>query len=360
MAPTADPTVRAVIGQRIWSDGERTWLSSRYDIPDIREPGRKSIATHPGLLYYASCTGKAFHRSLLDGLRFEGRVLGDQAWTIRALLRAGAGIEVVADTVFEWSRPRPGAAVETITTRARGTALGSAGMAGHGADGLRGGVLGGRRPDRRRTDPRDRSSVPTSIGCCCPISVARCATRLSAATRRRVGCSMPWPTSSRPSRGRSWRPRRTCRRSSCGRPRRTGRRSTRRPAEATGRWSVGPLRADPADDAPHRVAPSGRAGVRLRPARAADRPDGRVVHPVGRGGREADRPPAQGTLTAGLVAPAAAVPYEGSQSQETDHRRPRDVRRPPGARDRRLRHDRRPARRAPPGAGPGRRPGLRP
>jgi glycosyltransferase involved in cell wall biosynthesis len=129
LAPTADPTVRAVIAQRIWSDGERTWLSSRYDIPDIREPGRKSIATNPGLLNYASATGKAFHRSLLDGLQFEGRVLGDQAWTIRALLRAGPNIEVVSDTVFEWSRPRRGASVETITTRARGSAMGSAEMA---------------------------------------------------------------------------------------------------------------------------------------------------------------------------------------------------------------------------------------
>jgi glycosyltransferase involved in cell wall biosynthesis len=130
MGPTADAIVRSVIGQRIWSDGQRTWLSSRYDIPDIREPGRKSIATHPGLLYYASATGKVFHRSLLDDLQFEGRVLGDQAWTIRALLRAGPNIEVVADTVFEWSRPRPGAAVETITTRARGSAAGSAVMDG--------------------------------------------------------------------------------------------------------------------------------------------------------------------------------------------------------------------------------------
>jgi glycosyltransferase involved in cell wall biosynthesis len=129
MGPTTDPTVQAVIGQRIWSDGQRTWLSSRYDIPDIREPGRKSISTHPGLMYYASATGKAFHRSLLDGLQFEGRVLGDQAWTIRALLRAGPNIEVVGDTVFEWSRPQPGASVETITTRARGSASGSAQMA---------------------------------------------------------------------------------------------------------------------------------------------------------------------------------------------------------------------------------------
>ena len=128
MRPTADPDVLAVIGQRIWTDGERTWLSRLYDIPDIREPGRKSLATHPGLLYYASATGKVFHRSLLDGLRFEGRVLGDQAWTIRALLRAGAHIEVIDDTVFEWSRPHPDQLVETITTIARASARGAVDM----------------------------------------------------------------------------------------------------------------------------------------------------------------------------------------------------------------------------------------
>jgi glycosyltransferase involved in cell wall biosynthesis len=128
MRPTADPAVRAVVGQRIWSDGERTWLSPLYDIPDIRQPGRKSIATHPGLLYYASATGKAFHRSLLDGLQFEGRVLGDQAWTIRALLRAEGNIEVVGETVFEWSRPHPDRFVETITSVARASASGATEM----------------------------------------------------------------------------------------------------------------------------------------------------------------------------------------------------------------------------------------
>jgi len=129
MRPTEDPDVLAVVGQRVWTDGERTWLSPLYDIPDIRVPGRKSIATHPGLLYYASATGKAFHRSLLDGLRFEGRVLGDQAWTIRALLRAGGQIEVVGETVFEWSRPHPDRFVETITSLARASATGGAEMA---------------------------------------------------------------------------------------------------------------------------------------------------------------------------------------------------------------------------------------
>ena len=119
MGPTADSTVRAVVGQRVWTDGTRTWLSSVYDIPDIREPGRKSLAANPGLLYYAAVTGKAFHRSLLDGLQFEGRLLGDQAWTIRALLRAGDGIQVIGDTVFEWWRPAPGTAAVGITATSR-------------------------------------------------------------------------------------------------------------------------------------------------------------------------------------------------------------------------------------------------
>ncbi len=107
MHPTADPDVRAVIGQRIWTDGERSWLSALYDIPDIRQPGRKAIATHPGLLYYASATGKAIHRSLIGGRQFDGRVLGDQPWTIHALLAAGDEIEVIGETVYEWLRPHP-------------------------------------------------------------------------------------------------------------------------------------------------------------------------------------------------------------------------------------------------------------
>jgi len=128
MRPTADPDVLAVIGQRIWTDGERKWLSPVYDIPDIREPGRKSIATHPGLLYYMALAGKVFHRSLITGLRFEGRVLGDQPWAIGALLRAGDRIEVIADTVYEWSRPRPGLRTGSILTVARGSARGGAAM----------------------------------------------------------------------------------------------------------------------------------------------------------------------------------------------------------------------------------------
>jgi hypothetical protein len=129
MRPTIDPSVRAVIGQRIWTDGSRTWLSHLYDIPDIREPGRKSIAANPGLLYYAAVTGKGFHRSLIGGLEFEGRVMGDQAWTIRALLRAGDGIEVIGETVFEWWRPAPDAEAIGITATSRASARGGIEMA---------------------------------------------------------------------------------------------------------------------------------------------------------------------------------------------------------------------------------------
>ncbi len=129
MRPTRDPVVRIVLGQRHWTDGQRTWVSKFYDIPDITEPGRKSIATHPGLLYYASSTGKAIHRSLVEGLRFEGRVLGDQPWAIAAMLRAGTGIEVIGDLVYEWWRPRADEAVETIGTATRASTERAAAMA---------------------------------------------------------------------------------------------------------------------------------------------------------------------------------------------------------------------------------------
>jgi hypothetical protein len=122
LRPTADPTIRAVIGQRIWNDGERTWIASLYDIPDIREPGRKSVAANPGLVYYASVTGKAFHHSLAEGLRFFGRALGDQPWAIRAMLRAGPDVQVIGDDVYEWRRPHPDRPFETITSTSRGSA----------------------------------------------------------------------------------------------------------------------------------------------------------------------------------------------------------------------------------------------
>lgn len=112
----------AVVGQRTWTDGVDTWISAAYDLPDIRRPGRKSLVRNPGLLSYASATGKLFHRSCTDDLWFEGRVLGDQPWTIRALLRAGDRIEVIGDVVYEWSRPRPGRESASITAAKHGSA----------------------------------------------------------------------------------------------------------------------------------------------------------------------------------------------------------------------------------------------
>ena len=118
--PTVDSAVKVVVAQRIWTDGTDTWLSPTYDVPDIRQAGRKSIWTHPGLLSYASTTGKLIHRSLTTGLTFQGRVMGDQPWTIRAMLRAGDGIEVIEDLVYEWTRPVAGAEqVVTITSATR-------------------------------------------------------------------------------------------------------------------------------------------------------------------------------------------------------------------------------------------------
>jgi hypothetical protein len=111
----------AVVGQRIWSDGHRTWRTAAYDIPDIRRSGRTSLPGRPGLMYYASATGKLFHRSITEALRFEGRVLGDQPWTIRALIRAGDRIVVIGDDVYEWIRPRDHAA-STITAAKRASA----------------------------------------------------------------------------------------------------------------------------------------------------------------------------------------------------------------------------------------------
>ena len=128
LRPTRTTDALAVIGQRIWSDGTRTWVTSLYDIPDIREPGRKSLASAPGLVYYASATGKAFHRSLVGDLRFAGRVLGDQPWALRALLRAGDRIEVIGEDVYVWLRP-PTEMTDprSITATTRSTARGSAG-----------------------------------------------------------------------------------------------------------------------------------------------------------------------------------------------------------------------------------------
>ena len=113
---------RAVVGQQVWTDGRRRWITELYDIPDIRTPRRTSLAAAPGMLYFVSPHAKVFRREVVEGLRFEGRVLGDQPWIVRALLRAGDAIEVIGETVYEWWRPargeRSGAASITASTRA--------------------------------------------------------------------------------------------------------------------------------------------------------------------------------------------------------------------------------------------------
>jgi hypothetical protein len=128
----------AVVGQQVWSNGRRTWVGPLYDNPDIRRPGRKSLATATGLLYYASPHGKLYHHSVVAGLRFEGRVLGDQAWVIRGLLRAGDRLEVISDLVYEWIRaPSPGSGPSiTASTRssvARGVEAAEVAIGAHAA-----------------------------------------------------------------------------------------------------------------------------------------------------------------------------------------------------------------------------------
>ena len=116
----------AVVGQRISTDGERTWYPKLYDLPDIREPGRKSLTTHPDLLYYVGPVGKLFRRPTWEGQSFDGRMLGDQPWVVRALVRAGDRIEVIEDLVYEWRRPGPGNEFTSITSaRERSATLGA-------------------------------------------------------------------------------------------------------------------------------------------------------------------------------------------------------------------------------------------
>ena len=109
----------AVIGQQIWWDGRRHWRTPRYNVADIRRPGRKSLAANPGLLNYVSPHAKLLRRDCWAGLEFSGRVLGDQPWIIRALLRAGDRIDVLAETVYEWYRPVPSIASSSITATTR-------------------------------------------------------------------------------------------------------------------------------------------------------------------------------------------------------------------------------------------------
>jgi hypothetical protein len=113
----------AVVGQQVWSDGRRTWRSPLYDIPDVTAAGRKSLATHPGLVYHASPHAKLFCRAIVEDLRFAGRVGGDQPWVLQGLLRAGDRVEVIADTVYEWTRAGPGRGnAPSITATARSSA----------------------------------------------------------------------------------------------------------------------------------------------------------------------------------------------------------------------------------------------
>jgi glycosyltransferase involved in cell wall biosynthesis len=112
----------AVVGQQVWWDGRRHWRTAFYDVPDIRHPGRKSLAANPGLLYFVSPHAKLFHRSAWEGLRFSGRVLGDQPWIIRSLLRAGDAVDVLGETVYEWYRPPRRAGGTSITAISRSSA----------------------------------------------------------------------------------------------------------------------------------------------------------------------------------------------------------------------------------------------
>jgi hypothetical protein len=109
----------AVVGQQVWSRGGRRWIGPLYDIADIRRPGRKSLVRAPGLLYYASPHGKLFRRSLVEDLRFHGRVLGDQPWVVRGLIRAGDRLEVIGDTVYDWIRAPSAGAGPSITAATR-------------------------------------------------------------------------------------------------------------------------------------------------------------------------------------------------------------------------------------------------
>ena len=317
MRPTTDPAVVAVIGQRVWSDGERTWLSPLYDIPDIREPGRKSIATHPGLLYYAAVTGKVYHRSLLDGLTFEGRVLGDQAWTIKALLRAGNGIEVIDDTVFEWSRPHPDRFVATITSVSRSSADRIDRDGHRRADGLSGGLCGGRRPDLRRIRLGRRSSWPISTGWSDPTWATPSAPRSSAAIRQRVSCSTRSRRSSRvvprsilaASDVLDHRPGAVA----CPELGNAG------PVGQAGLLADGAGRpAGRSNDGPaDRHLPSCRACLRLRAVRSAGRPVGGVDGPVDRRARQAGPRSVARRLTS-QVPTIATSPRGAGQSDRVD------------------------------------------
>jgi hypothetical protein len=131
-----DGDAAAVIGQQVWWNGRRRWRTPQYDIGDIRRPGRKSLAANPGLLYFVSPHAKLLHRDCWQGLEFHGRVLGDQPWIIRALLRAGDRIEVLGDTVYEWYRPSASVPSTSITATTRSSVRRGVEAVGVAADAL--------------------------------------------------------------------------------------------------------------------------------------------------------------------------------------------------------------------------------
>jgi len=124
---------QAVVGQQVWSNGRQHWIGPLYDNPDIRTPGRTSLAARPGLLYHASPHAKLFRTSMVADLRFEGRVLGDQPWVLRGLLRAGDRLDVIATDVYEWIRTPPpgdGPSITTVTRSSIDRGVEAAGVAG--------------------------------------------------------------------------------------------------------------------------------------------------------------------------------------------------------------------------------------
>ena len=119
-----------VRGQQVATDGTRRWIVGAHQHPDLRTPGRKSVLRNPGLLNNQGPPGKLYHRSITDGLRFEGRMMGDGPWVCRATIRAGDRVLVIADEVYEYRRPSPGNEFSTITAdRERSTTLAIEGVA---------------------------------------------------------------------------------------------------------------------------------------------------------------------------------------------------------------------------------------
>jgi hypothetical protein len=119
-----------VRGQQVATDGTRRWIVGAHQHPDLRTPGRKSVLRNPGLLNNQGPPGKLYHRSITEGLRFEGRLMGDGPFVCRATIRAGDQVLVIADEVYEYRRPSRGNEFSTITAdRERSAALALEGVA---------------------------------------------------------------------------------------------------------------------------------------------------------------------------------------------------------------------------------------